>query len=83
MLCKDYDSQSALCLRAQSLQLCSALCDPKAIACQTPLSMGFSRQEYWSGLPCTLPGNLPDPGTEPEIPALQADFLLLSHWGGP
>ena len=35
------------------------------VACQAPLSMGFSRQEYWSGLPCPPPGNLPDPGIEP------------------
>ena len=34
-------------------------------ACQTPLSMGFSRQEYWSGLPCCPPGNLPNPGIKP------------------
>ena len=36
------------------------------VACQAPLSMGFSRQEYWSGLLCPPPGDLPDPGTEPE-----------------
>ena len=51
---------------------------------QTPLSMGFSRQEYWSGLPCSPPGDLPDPGIEPISPvtsALQADSLLLSHQG--
>ena len=48
---------------------------------QAPLSMGFLRQEYWSGLLFPPPGDLPDPGTEPASPALQADFLLLSHWG--
>ena len=62
-------------MRAQLLQLCPALCDPKAIACQTPLSMGFSRQEYWSGLPCPLPGNLPDPGTEPAIQETRVQSL--------
>ena len=36
-----------------------------AVACQAPLSMGFSKQEYWSGLPCPPPGDLPDPGIEP------------------
>ena len=41
-----------------------------------PLSMGFSRQEYWNGLPVLSPGDLPDPGTEPGSPALQADSLL-------
>ena len=38
---------------------------PLTVACQAPLSMGFSRQEYWSGLPCPPPGALPDPGIEP------------------
>ena len=45
------------------------------VACQAPLSMGFSRQEYWSGLPCPSPEDLPDPGIEPGPPALQADSL--------
>ena len=43
-------------------------------SCQAPLSMGFSRQEYWTGLPFLSPGDLPDPGIEPESPALQADM---------
>ena len=42
---------------------------------QAPLSMEFSRQEYWSGLPFSSPGNLPDPGIEPESPSWQADSL--------
>ena len=50
---------------------------------QAPLSMGFPRQEYWSGLPFPSLGNLPDPGTEPRAPALQADSLRLSHQGSP
>ena len=48
------------------------------VACQAPLSMGFSRQEYWSGLPCPPPGDLPDPGIElisPVSPASQVDSL--------
>ena len=46
---------------------------------QPPLSVGFSRQECWSGLPCPPPGDLPHPGTEPESPALQADsFTILA-----
>ena len=40
---------------------------------QAPLFMGFSRQEYWSGLPCLPPGDLPDPGTKPTSPALKAE----------
>ena len=45
---------------------------PWTAAHQDPLSMGFSRQEYWSGVPCPSPGDLPDPGTEPGSPAVQA-----------
>ena len=51
------------------------------VACQPPLSVRFSRQEYWSGLSRLPPGDLPDPGTEPIASALQADSLLLSHKG--
>ena len=46
-----------------------------SVASQAALSMGFFRQEYWSGLPLLPPGDLLDPGTEPEPPALQADSL--------
>ena len=46
------------------------------VAHQVPLSMGFSRQEYWRGLPCPSPGDLPSPGTEPRSPKLQADSWL-------
>ena len=56
------------------------------IAHQAPLSMGFSRQEYWSGLPCLPPRDLSEPAIEPASPAshaLQVDSLLLSHWGSP
>ena len=49
---------------------------PWTVACQTPLSMGFSRQEYWSGLPFLSPEDFPDPGIEPGSPAFQADSLL-------
>ena len=45
------------------------------IAYQTPLPMGFSRQEHWSGWPFPSPGDLPDPGIEPGAPVLQADAL--------
>ena len=50
------------------------------VAYQAPPSMGFSRQEYWSGLPFPSPGDLPDPGIEPGSPALQADALLIGGW---
>ena len=49
------------------------LCDPMDCSPQAPLSMGFSRQEYWSKLPCPPPGDLLDPGTEPAS-------LHLLHW---
>ena len=48
---------------------------PWTVAHQAPLSVGFSRQEYWSGLPFPSPGDLPNPGIEPRSPALQADAL--------
>ena len=53
------------------------------VAHQAPLSMGFSRQEYWSGLPCPSPGDLPDPGIEPTSPALKADTLTSEPPGKP
>ena len=49
---------------------------PWAVAHRAPLSMEFSRQEYYSGLPCPSPGDLPGPGTDPRSPALQANSLL-------
>ena len=57
-------------------KLCPTLATPWTIACQAPLSMEFSRQEYWSGLPFPSPGDLPNPGIKLESPALQADSLL-------
>ena len=54
-----------------------------SIACQAPLSMGLFRPEYWSGFPFPPPGDLPDPGSKPGSPALQADSLCLSHQGNP
>ena len=50
------------------------------VAHQAPVSTGFSRQEYWGGLPCPPPGDPPDPRMEPVAPALQVNSLLLSHW---
>ena len=56
-------------------QSCLTLCDPWTVAHQGPLSMDFSRQEYWSGLPFLFPGDLLDAEIEPISTALQADFL--------
>ena len=53
------------------------------VAYQAPPSMKFSRQEYWSGLPFPSPGDLPDPGTEPGSPALEADTLTSEPPGKP
>ena len=51
------------------------------VAHQLPLSIGFPRQEYWSGLPFHSPGDIPDPGIKPASPALQANSLPLNHLG--
>ena len=56
-------------------QLCPFLLIPWTVVWQAPLSVEFSRQEYWSGLPFPSPGNLPHPGIDPGCPSLQADFL--------
>ena len=54
---------------------CPTLATPRTVVCQAPLAMGFSRQEYCSGLPFPSPGDFPNPGIEPRFPALQADSL--------
>ena len=59
------------------------LVTPWTVACHTPLSMGFSRQESWSGLLFPTPGDLSDPGIEPRSPALQADSLPSEPPGKP
>ena len=56
---------------------------PLTEAWQDPLSMGFSGQEYWSGLPFPSPRDLPDPGIEPRSPTLQSDTLLSEPSGKP
>ena len=72
-----------MCVCIKSLQLCPTLCDP--VDCSPPvhipLSMGFSRQEHWSGLPCPPPGDLPDQAIEPASlmsPALAGRFFTAS-----
>ena len=56
-------------------QSCPILCNSMACSHQASLSMGFPRQEYWSGLPFSSPGDLSDPGIKPVSPILQADSL--------
>ena len=63
-------------MRARSLSLVQLFGTPWTVAHQVPLSMEFSKQEYWSGLPFPFSGDLPNPGMEPRYPALQADSLL-------
>ena len=70
-------------LSCLSLSSCLTLCDPMDCSHQAPLSMGFSRQESWSGLPFHSPGDLPDPGIEPRSPTLQADALTSEPPGKP
>ena len=72
------NSQSKLVKSLSRVQLFETLW---TVAHQAPLSMGFSRQEYWNGLPFPSPGDLPDPGTEPRSPALQADALTSENDG--
>ena len=64
-----------LCVRVSRL-IVSDSATPWTVAHHAPLSMGFSRQEYWSELLFPSPGDLPGPGVEPRCPALQADSLL-------
>ena len=61
---------------------CLTLVTPWTVACQAPLSMGLSRQKYWSGLPFPSPGDLSNPGIEPESPALRQVLYQLSYKGG-
>ena len=63
---------------------CPTLVTPWTVAYQVPLSMGFPRKEYWSGLPFPSPGDLLNPGIKPGSPAVQADSLpVLSYKGSP
>ena len=68
-------------------KLCPTLATPRTVAHQAPLSMGFSRQEYWGGvggeLPFPSPGDLPHPGNAPVSPAWQSESLPRSHQGSP
>ena len=69
-----HNTAQVQCLKVNVTQSCLTLCNP-FVAFQSPLSVGFSKQESWSGLSFPSPGNLPDPGTEPGSPALEADSL--------
>ena len=71
-------------VHAKLLQSCLTLCDLLTRACQTPLCMGFSRQEYWSGLPCPPPGDLSNPGIEPvSLMSLALAGRFFTTWEAP
>ena len=70
-------------MKVKSLSGVRLFVTPWTVAHQAPPSMGFSGQEYWSGLPFPSPGDLPDPGIEPRSPALQADALTSEPPGKP
>ena len=72
-----------VCVCVKSLSRVRLFATPWTVAHQTPLSIGFSRQEYWSGLPFPSPGDLPNPGIEARSPALQADALSSEPPGKP
>ena len=69
--------------QSEVAQLCRTLCNPMDWGPQAPLSMGFSRQEYWSGLPFPSLGDLPNPGIEPGSPVSQVGSLLPEPPGEP
>ena len=81
----DYVISTCFSAAAKLLQSCptSVLVTPQTAAHQAPPSMGFSRQEYWSGLPFPSPGNFPNPGIKSRSPALQADSLPTELQGKP
>ena len=64
---------------ARSLYSCPALATPWTVASQASLSIGFSRQEHWSGLPCPLPGYLPNPGIDPTS-LISPAFTTSATW---
>ena len=70
-----------MCVCVKSLSRVQLFATPLTIARQAPQSMGFSRQEYWSGLPFPCPGDLPDPGIEPGLLHCRQMLYPLSHQG--
>ena len=80
--CKDFPRTNGGESESVSHSVVSNSVTPWTVACQVPLPMEFSRQEYWHGLPFLSPGDLSDPGIEPGSPALQI-LYCLSHQGSP
>ena len=81
--CRLYYQLTVNKVKVKSLSRVQLFVTPSTVDYQVPLSMGFSRQEYWSGLPFPPPADLPDPGTEPGSPALQVDSLPTELSGKP
>ena len=77
------DTVSTVKVKVKSLSHVQLFVTPRTVAYQAPPSMGFSRQEYWSGLPFSSPRDLPDPGIESGSPAFQADALTSEPPGKP
>ena len=75
--------QHSVCCVLSCFSRVQLFATPWTVACQAPLFDGISRQEYWSGLPCPLPGDLSDPGIKPTSPALQVDSLPSEPQGSP
>ena len=75
--------ESSLSCGGLVAESCQLFCDPKDCRFQVPLSMEFSRQQYWSELPFPNPGDLPDPGIKPVPPALAGRFLRRNHQQSP
>ena len=78
IMCKNTNLECCLVTKP-----CLALATPWTVACQVPLSMGFLRQEYWSGLTFPPPGDLPDPGIKHTWPALAGRFFTTESPGKP
>ena len=75
-----FSMNACVCVHEVTSIMSDSFASPWTVAHQAPLFMGFSRQEYWSGLPCPSPGDPPDPGIETRSPTLQVDsFYCLSH----
>ena len=76
-------NKAGMKVKVKSLSCVQLFATPWTAAHQAPPSMGFSRQEYWSGLPFLSPGDLPNPGIEPGSPVFQADALTSEPPGKP
>ena len=83
LLCPGSNAHIFCIISCSPLSRVRLFATPWTVAQQTPLSIGFSRQGYWSWLPFPSPGDLPDPGIKPGSPALQADSVLSESPGKP